>query len=71
MTTTACGLPCVNNRAASNRRASNAAMCRCPRRGVVMPQHGTVLDEIHTLFHKTPLVGAKSARDTAPCTATE
>src|SRR5438128_6466077 len=54
--TAACDVPCVNNRAASNRRASNAAMRRRPRGGVVMPQHRMVLDDIHHFISRGSLV---------------
>src|SRR5437879_2245982 len=54
--TAACDAPCVNNRAASNRRASNAAMRRRPRWGVVMPQHRIVRHEIHHFISRDSLV---------------
>src|SRR2546427_7221554 len=54
--TTACDMPRVNNRAAANRRASNAAMRRRPRGGLVMPQHRIVLDELHHFISRDSLV---------------
>src|SRR5437016_13669909 len=63
--TAACDAPCVNNRAASNRRASNAAMRRRPRGGVVMPQHRMVLHEIHHFISRDSLVPAPHAIDRA------
>src|SRR5712691_1454357 len=53
--TTACDMPRVNNRAAANRRASNAAMRRRPRGGLVMPQHRIVLDELHHFISRDSL----------------
>src|SRR6266568_4255535 len=54
--TAACDVPCVNNCAASNRRASNAALRRCPCCGVVMPQHRIVRHEIHHFISRDSLV---------------
>src|SRR5438094_808723 len=54
--TAACDVPCVNNRAASNRRASNAALRRCPCCGVVMPQHRMVPDDNHHFISRDSLV---------------
>src|SRR5438874_8948380 len=53
--TAACDVPCVNNRAASNRRASNAALRRCPCCGVVMPQHRMVPDDNHHFISRDSL----------------
>src|SRR6266849_8507482 len=53
--TTACAMPRANNRAAANRRASNAAMRRRPRGGLVMPQHRIVLDELHHFISRDSL----------------
>src|SRR5438128_9849170 len=55
--TAACDVPCVNNRAASNRRASNAALRRCPCCGVVMPQHRMVPDDNHHFISRDSLAG--------------
>jgi len=53
--TAACDLPSANNRAALNRRASNAALRRRPRAGLVMPQHRIVLDERHHFISRDSL----------------
>src|SRR5207249_766748 len=58
--TAACDVPCVNNRAASNRRASNAALRRCPCCGVVMPQHRMVPDDNHHFISRDSLALAVS-----------
>src|SRR5437899_12879663 len=60
--TAACDVPCVNNRAASNRRASNAALRRCPCCGVVMPQHRMVPDDNHHFISRDSLVVPATAR---------
>src|SRR5207253_5703145 len=57
--TAACDVPCVNNRAASNRRASNAALRRCPCCGVVMPQHRMVPDDNHHFISRDSLVAVR------------
>jgi hypothetical protein len=54
--TAAWDLPCLNNRAASNRRASNAALRRGPRWRVVMSQHRMVLDDVHHFISRDSLV---------------
>jgi hypothetical protein len=58
--TAAWDLPCLNSRAAANRRASSAALRRAPRCGVVMPQHRMVLDDIHHFISRDSLVVHRS-----------
>jgi hypothetical protein len=45
-----CDSPCANNRAAWNRRASNAAKSRREPAGVAMPQHAMVPVKSFSLF---------------------
>src|SRR5437016_14549591 len=54
--TAACPVPRANSRAASKRRASNAATSRRPSRVVAMPQHGIVPDEHHQPISRDSLV---------------
>ena len=53
--TAACPVPRANSRAASKRRASNAATSRRPCRVLAMPQHGIVPDEDHQSISRESL----------------
>src|SRR6266852_4442834 len=55
--TAACPVPRANSRAASKRRASNAATSRRPWRVLPMPQHGIVPDDDHQSISRESLVG--------------
>src|ERR1700687_5549504 len=64
--TAACPVPRANSRAASKRRASNAATSRRPCRLLTMPQHGIVPDEDHQSISRESLaVQAASASDSS------
>src|SRR6266851_3767870 len=54
--TAACPVPRANSRAASKRRASNAATSRRPWRVLAMPQHGIVPDDDHQSISRESLV---------------
>src|SRR6266567_9633842 len=53
--TAACPVPRANSRAASKRRASNAATSRRPWRVLAMPQHGIVPDDDHQSISRESL----------------
>src|SRR5207249_12212797 len=54
--TAACPVPRANSRAASKRRASNAATSRRPWRVLAMLQHGIVPDDDHQSISRESLV---------------
>src|SRR5882724_12374647 len=56
--TPACPVPRANNRAASKRRASNAATSRRPWRVLAIPQHGIVPDDDHQSISRESLVAS-------------
>src|SRR6266851_1143992 len=60
--TAACPVPRANSRAASKRRASNAATSRRPWRVLAMPQHGIVPDDDHQSISRESLAGPLQRR---------
>src|SRR6266852_1047643 len=61
--TAACPVPRANSRAASKRRASNAATSRRPWRVLAMPQHGIVPDDDHQSISRESLVAGVWSAD--------
>src|SRR5207244_12784522 len=60
--TAACPVPRANSRAASKRRASNAATSRRPWRVLAMLQHGIVPDDDHQSISRESLADSTAGR---------